>query len=117
MMSNKTPSNTPTAGQEGPDNVPNTGNTGTNENNAGSPHSAGNRNRNRSANQNNYNRNNNMQTFEGVEPSVRAVLGLASERINKKVSFEQFKEKEPTLKRVLLKTRVECRTSRSVLQC
>ena len=35
----------------------------------------------------------NSRQFEGAEPKVGAVLALSSERIDKKLPFEQFKDK------------------------
>ena len=73
---------------------------GNNNNNGGSNNGSntgigGGNNSNRSRNQNrqNYNRDISNKSFEGAEPSVGAVLGLQSERIDKKVNYEQFKDK------------------------
>jgi len=35
----------------------------------------------------------NIRQFEGAEPKVGAVLALSSERIDKELPFEQFKDK------------------------
>lgn len=93
-MSSGTPSGTPVAGQESTGGS--TGGTGSgsnNDSNTSGSNNNNNNNRNRVGNRNNYNRDNSNKSFEGAEPSVGAVLGLTSERIDKKVSFEQFKEK------------------------
>ena len=75
-------------------NPPNTGEGGSDNSNSGGSSTSNNNNR--------SNRNNNRfrnvgnhatRTFEGAEPKVGAVLGLRSERFDKKVTFEVFKEK------------------------
>ena len=81
-----TPGSTPAADDS-------TSSGGTNNGNDQTTGGTNNDNRNRNNNRNNYVRDTINKGFEGAEPSVGAVLGLTSERIDKKVSFEQFKEK------------------------
>jgi hypothetical protein len=91
-MSDNTGNNTPNTEQTNT-NVIETGTTGTNDNIRSNENKRSERQGNKNKAYKNYSDSNEQRNWEGEEPKVGGVLGLRSEWLDKKVSFEVFLEK------------------------